>query len=394
MRLPAIFGDRGSVRVPRWVAVAGFVVLALILVAAVRSCVGAGSARLRGGFAGSFAVSVEVAAVERGPIRHTVRYVGSAEPYESITMLPKVTGILTSFSVQIGDSVNEGDLIATIDEAEYAQRLDQARANLGLAEARLERSRINLQLAERELERVASMAEQGLTSDQQLDQVTTQRDGARADVQLAQADVTRARAAYDEAAINLDNTRILARLTGSVDKRHVDPGALVSPTTPLCTIVRTDPAKVVVNVPEAEIGYLRVGSEALVTAAAGTIELNGRVGRVAPTVDMATRTMTAEIVIPNGDGALRPGMYTDVELLIEEKPDVVLAPEQALVRREGRTEVFRVDDGVAHSVAVEVGIIADGKAEVREGLAGGDVVVVRGQYLLNEGDHVQYEEPA
>jgi RND family efflux transporter MFP subunit len=372
-----------------WIALAAAALIVVIVT--IRACSGSGSGARRLGT--GFEVTVEVARVERGPIRHTVQYVGSAEPYESVRVVPKITGILTSLPVQIGDWVNEGDLIATIDEAEYAQRLDQARANLGLAEARLVRSRINLQLAERELARVESMADEGLTSDQQLDQVTTQRDGARADVQLAEADVTRARAAYDEARINFENTRITARLAGSIDKRQVDPGTLVSPTTVLCTIVRTNPAKVVLNVPEAEIGLLRVGAQAVVTAAAGTVEILGVVERVAPTVDPATRTMTAEIVVPNSAGALRPGMYADVTLLIEEKPDVVLVPEQALVRREDQTEVFRVVDGTARSTPVSVGIATEGAAEVVDGLTAGDLVVVRGQYLLNDGDPVRYEAP-
>jgi RND family efflux transporter MFP subunit len=371
-----------------------FLAIAVILIALllrITACrLGGGRGRMP---SGGYAVSVEVAAVERGPIRHTVRYVGSAEPYESVTVFPKVSGILTGFPVQIGDRVEMGDLIATIDDAEYSQRLDQARANLGLAEARLERSRINLKLAERELERVETMAEEGLTSDQQLDLATTSRDGARADVQLAVADVERARAAFDEARTNFEHTRIVARMSGSVDKRQVDAGTLVSPATPLCTIVRTDPAKVVVNVPESEIGLLRVGSDALVTAGAGMINLEGRVERVAPTVDMATRTMTAEIVIPNSDSALRPGMYTDVELLIDEKQDVVLAPQQALVRREGRTELMVIVDGVAQATPVQIGIVSDGKAEVLEGVAPGALVVVRGQYLLNDGDQVRYEAP-
>jgi RND family efflux transporter MFP subunit len=338
-------------------------------------------------------VTVEVAPVERGPIRHTVSYVGSAEPFESVTVLPKVSGILSSFPVQIGDWVTEGDVIATIDDAEFSQRLDQARATLGLAEARLERSKINLKLAGRELERVESMAEEGLTSAQQLDRATTERDGAQADVQLAEADITRARAAWDEAQTNYQYTRVRARMSGSIDKRKVDSGTLVSPTTPLCTIVRTEPAKIVLNVPESDIGMLRVGGGAEVSAAGGSIVVHGRVERIAPTVDVATRTMAAEIVIDNADGALRPGMYTQVSLLIDEKLDVVLVPERALVRREGRMETIRVSDGTAHVVQVTVGIIADDVAEVIEGLDVGDLVVVRGQYLVNDGDPVRYETP-
>jgi len=367
----------------------GLAVVAVVLVVVIiRSCVG-GSGEDSG--RSGYAVSVEVASIERGPIRHTAKYVGSLEPYESVTVLPKVTGILTSFPVQIGDWVSEGDVIATIDEAEFAQRLGQARANLGLAEARQSRSRINLKLADRELERVQSMADQGVASDQQLDLTTTERDGARADVQLADADVTRARAAFDEARINFENTRIKARLSGSVDKRQVDAGALVSPATPLCTIVRTEPAKVILNVPEADIGLIQIGGEAVVTAAAGTIEANGRVERVSPTVDAASRTMTAEIVVANTSGALRPGMYAEVELLIAEKPDVLLAPERALVRQEDRFEVIRVSDGVAHSAPVTLGIVTEGAVEVIDGVEDGDLVIVRGQYLVNDGDPVRYE---
>jgi multidrug efflux pump subunit AcrA (membrane-fusion protein) len=103
--------------------------------------------------------------------------------------------------------------------------------------------------------------------------------------------------------------------------------------------------------------------------------------------------MAAEIVIDNADGALRPGMYTQVSLLIDEKLDVVLVPERALVRREGRMETIRVSDGTAHVVQVTVGIIADDVAEVIEGLDVGDLVVVRGQYLVNDGDPVRYETP-
>ncbi len=369
-------------------------VIGLLAVVSVVGLVRRGADPAAGDGEGAFAVSVEVAPVELGSIRHTVQYVGSVHAYESVTILPKVTGILTSFPIQIGDEVTQGQPIAVIDDAEFKQRLDQAQANLQLAQAQLQRAKINLDLAERELGRVQTMASQGLTSDQLLDQATSKRDGAKADVQLAEADVTRASAAYDEAQINYENTKITARLTGSVDDRRVDAGALVSPATPLCTIVRTDPAKVILNIPEAEIETLHVGSDALVTAAAGTVEVHGRVERVSPTVDPATRTMTAEVVVPNSNGALRPGMYAEVEILLENKAGVVLAPEQAIVRREGRTEVFTVTDGVAHNVQVTVGVTADGKAEVVDGLAAGDTVVVRGQYLLNEGDPVRVQTPA
>jgi len=333
-------------------------------------------------------VSVQVARAERGFVRESVRYVGSVEGHESVTILPKVTGILRSITVDIGDRVSKGNLIATIDDAEFAQRLEQAKANLKLAEAQLERSRINLGSFEREYTRSESLVRLALVPEQELDLAMTRRDAARADVDLAQAEVTRARAALDEASLNLENTRIIARLSGYVDKRRVDPGALVSPTTALCTIVATDPAKVVFNVPENDVPLVRVGQPALVQVGGSDVEHRGTIGRIAPTIDPATRTAVAQITVPNAAGALRPGMYADVMLVVREKSSALTVPEEALLRRNGQTDVMRVVDDVARSTPVTLGIVGGGRAEVIAGLDDGDAVIVKGQYLIEDGDRV------
>ncbi|MCK5557620.1 MAG: efflux RND transporter periplasmic adaptor subunit, partial [Candidatus Hydrogenedentes bacterium] len=340
------------------------------------------------------AVTVEVAEVERGRIRETVRYVGSVEAYDSVTVLPKVTGILESMEVDIGDSVSKGDLLATIDDAEFAQRVEQAKANLKLAEARLQRSRINLASAERELARTGALVSEDLAPEQQLDLAAAQRDAARADVDLGDAEVARAGAALNEAQINLDNTRIVAQLSGYVDKRRVDPGALVSPATPLCTIVRTDPAKVVINVPENDISLLKVGQAGVVKVGADDLEHHGRISRIAPTVDIATRTTMAELIVPNAEGTLRPGMYADVLLVAREKADALNVPEAAIIRRNGQTDVLRVVDDVARTTRITLGILGEGYAEVIDGLEEGDTVVTKGQYVVKDGDRVRYQSAA
>jgi len=336
------------------------------------------------------AVTVEVAEVERGPVRESVRYVGSVEAYESVTIIPKVTGILESIEVDIGDKVSKGDIIATVDDADFAQRLEQVKANLKLAQAQQERSRINLDSAKREFERTEALVQGGLVPEQQLDLAAAQRDGAQADVDLAEATVNRAQAALDEAKISFDNTRIAARLSGYIDKRRVDPGALVSPTTPLCNIVRTDPAKVVINVPENDVPLLEVGRPAVVKVGRGDIEYQGEIERIAPTVDVATRTTVTEIAVPNADGALRPGMYADVFLVVRETSDALIVPEEALVRRDGDTNVLRVVDDVAHACSVTLGVVGEGQAEVLDGLQDGDVIIVKGHYLVRDGDRVRY----
>jgi len=336
------------------------------------------------------AVTVEIAQVERGPVRETIRYVGSVNASESVTILPKVTGMLEAIEVDTGDEVAKGDLIALIDDDEFVQRAEQAKANLKLAEARLERARITLAAAEREFERVKNLADQGLETDQQLDTATVQRDGARSDVHLAQAEIERARAALDEAEINLAHTRIKAPFNGFIDKRRVDPGSLLSASTPICTVVMIDPVEVIINVPENDIHLLHVGRTAIVRAGGMDTEHIGRIERVAPTVDVATRTTTAEVVVPNGAGLLRPGMYADVLIVAGEKSDALIVPEAALVRRDERTEVMRVIDDVAHATHVTLGIVGEGRAEVLDGLEENDVVIVKGQYLVDDGDPVRY----
>lgn len=382
------------------------VVLIIVFLAAAGVAIGSAKLRPKDGSTGTpstsmpqmmkMAVTVEVEEVKRGPVRESVRYVGSVEAYESVTIIPKVTGILDSIEVDIGDRVSKGAIIAIIDDADFAQRLEQVKASLKLVEAQHERSRINLDSAKRELERTEALVRGGLVPDQQLDLAVSQRDGARADVDLAEATVNRARAALDEAKINFDNTRIAARLSGYIDKRRVDPGALVSPTTPLCNIVRTDPAKVVINVPENDVPLLEVGRPAVVKVGRGSVEYKGQIERIAPTVDVATRTTVTEIAVPNADGALRPGMYADVFMVVREKSDALIVPEQALVRGNGQTTVLGVEDGVAHACRVTLGVVGEGQAEVLDGLEEGDVVIVKGQYLVRDGDRVRYasdEEP-
>ena len=373
------------------------IIVALLLVVAgvaIRVYAKRGSKNNPSGPPMQLAVTVQVAQVERGPIRETVRYVGSVEAYDSVTVLPKVTGILESMEVDIGDFVSKGDLLATIDDAEFAQRVEQAKANLKLAEARLQRSRINLASAERELARTGALVSEDLAPEQQLDLAAAQRDAARADVDLGDAEVARAGAALNEAQINLDNTRIVAQLSGYVDKRRVDPGALVSPATPLCTIVRTDPAKVVINVPENDIPLLKVGQAGVVKVGADDLEHHGRISRIAPTVDIATRTTMAELIVPNAEGTLRPGMYADVLLVARKKADALNVPEAAIIRRNGQTDVLRVVDDVARTTRVTLGILGEGYAEVIDGLEEGDTVVTKGQYVVKDGDRVRYQSAA
>lgn len=342
---------------------------------------------------GDSVVKVAVAPVVRKSLVETMTYAGSVEAMESVTILPKVTGIVEAVRVDLGDKVAKGDEIVVIDDEEFVQRLKQMRANLQLAEAQLKRSRIGRELAELDFERSERLTDQGLGTGQEMDSSTAQRDTAGVEVDLARAEVARMRAAVEEAQLSVDNTRIVAPMGGYVAKRYVDPGALASPSTPLLALVNTDPAKVVVHVPESDIALAQVGRRVTVTVAGGAIRFAGKVERVAPTLDESTRTTSVEIKVPNAQARLRPGMSADVAIVARESTNALVIPEDALMRGSGRPEVYRVSQGKAQSVAVELGIQEGGFAEVVGGLEEGDLVIVRGQFMVEHGAPVEYEPP-
>jgi len=326
-----------------------------------------------------------------GDIRRTVQYTATIEPEDSVTVLPKVTGQLQSFEVDLGDFVEKEQVIARIESAEFEQRVKQAEANLKLAQASLDRSIIEREAAAREYRRYENASREGVSTEQELDTAQSELEKSEANVVLAEAEVARAESALEEAKLNLANTIIRAPLTGQIDKRRVDEGALVSANSPLCDIVNINPAKVVVNVPESEIALAVVGGRTFIDVPRADLNVGGRIDRVAPTVDMATRTATVEITIPNDNGRLLPGMSADVTFVAGEVEDVLIIPEEAILRDTDSLAVNRVEDGRVIRTPIQLGLASKGYAQVTSGLDEGDLVIVRGNFMVEDGDEVEYQ---
>ena len=334
---------------------------------------------------------VVVEPVKRDDLEKIIHFSATVEPADSVTLLPKLSGHLKRFVVDLGDRVEQGDVVAEIYDDEFKQRERQAQANLEFANARLERAKINLSSAQRELKRTRDGRTGGLSTEQDLDAAESAVGTAQADVELAKAEITRAQAALEESGLDVANTIIRAPISGYVDKRRVDAGALVSPQTPLCTIVSIDPAKVIVNIPETSIQLARVNQKTHIEIGnVFTVVMEGEVTRVAPTVDLATRTVSVEITVPNDKNRLRPGMSADVSFVAGRASDALIVPEQALTRGLEETTVFKVVDEIAIRTPVEVGVVANSRAEIKSGLEEGDLIVVNGNFLVENSKPVRY----
>lgn len=339
------------------------------------------------------AVAIEVAVAERQPLRETITYPGSIMADETVSISPRVSGIIREIYVDIGDYVEVGTPLVKIDDAEFAERVKQAEANLRLAEAQLKKGETQVELTRRAYERVQQLALNGVSMLQELDNAEAAYQSALAEIEVVNADMSRLRAALEEAQLDVRDTRIESPLAGWVQERHADPGALATSASTILTIVDIDPAQVLVYVPERELSLADLGRQAYVShQRRGDTIHEGVISRVAPSLSMTTRTTEVTIEVENPDRVLRPGMSVDVTLVAREEPNALVIPTKALIFQGGASGVYRVIDGRAYLATVETGIDQEGLIQITSGIEAGDVIVSKGQYLLKDGQPVLYGE--
>jgi RND family efflux transporter MFP subunit len=345
-------------------------------------------------------VPVEAVPIERGPIVLRRTFTGTLEARAEFVVAPKIGARLQQLTVDLGDGVRRGDIVARLDDDEFVQEVARAQAELEVAQANQAEAESLLEIAERELRRVQRLRGSGLTSESQLDIATADVLAKRARVRVTDAGISRAGAELEAARIRLGYTLVVADWQGGSDRRvvaerYVDEGETVSANTPLLRIVGLDPITAVFAVTERDYGLLRADQAvSLSTDAFPGERFAGSIQRIAPVFREATRQARIEVRVDNPGLQLKPGMFVRADVVLDRVVDAVVVPEEALVRREERTGVFVVgaDDTVAWR-PVETGIRDAGRVQVAgEGLDG--LVVVLGQQLLEDGSRVRVVDRA
>ncbi len=195
-------------------------------------------------------------------------------------------------------------------------------------------------------------------------------DVAKAQENLARAQVAQAEAELEEHRFRIGETKIVSPLNGVVGERHVDPGALVTSNTLVVLILDLSTMVTVVNVPERDINKIYVGNEARVTLdAAPGEELAGRVVRISPLLDAQTRTAPVEIELPNPNRSLKAEMFARVDLNLMSEHDALLIPRDALVYRGNRAGVFMIEEDLVRFQQIETGLTESDQIEVLSGLS-------------------------
>lgn len=339
---------------------------------------------------GGVAVAVEVAPVTRGALRDLGSYTGTMTAKTNVTVSPKIAGRLNRLLVDIGDPVRSGQLLAVIDDDEYRQQSLQAEADLRVAKANLEEARSSLTMQERNLERARALHQSGIQSDAQLDQVTSAYESQKARFHVAEAQVANREAALESARVRLSYTRITAtwdrgRPLRYVGERFVDEGALLAANTPILSVIELQPITAVIHVTDREYFRLKTGQTASVSGSAFPGKtFSGRIVRIAPLLQEASRQARVEIEVDNTEHLLKPGMFITVEIEFARRSGVTVVPYNALAKRGGQEGVFMVsEDGqMARFLPVRTGISEAGRVEVLEPRDISGRVVVLGHYLL------------
>jgi RND family efflux transporter MFP subunit len=397
------------------VGLAGFMVYGRSKDAAAADGSGAGASGGRGGGrAGRPPMPVEFATAKRAPLSERVLVVGNLIGAATVQAVPKINGRLQSVNVQLGDAVRQGQLIAKVEDREIQEQVRQAEAAYRVAEATIRQREADLKLAQTNLERNKSLLDRQLLPKQTFDDTDARHQAAVAQLDLARAQFEQSKARLDELKINLSNTVIASPVDGFVGKRFLDPGATVSPNVPVASLVDIRSVRMVANLVEKDVRRVTVGTRADIDVDAYPGEtFAGRVSRVAPVFDPATRTAEMEIEVPNPGFRLKPGMYARVQLTVAVRPDAITVPSNAVVRLDGKPGVFLAEarsgaatggpSGAAATsgkssgddkslsakfVAIETGI-SDGKSvEIVSGVRDGARVITTGAGALKDGDRI------
>ncbi len=320
---------------------------------------------------------VVVGKITNGEAIRTETLTGDILPIQQANIFSKVNGNIEKIFVDIGDRVNQNQLLALIDTTIYAQNAKQAKANFMQAEANYVNAKLNY-------ERNKKLLIQKLIAQQDLD-------NAKTSFEVASAQREATEAAYNNASTQLDYCKVAAPFTGTITKRLLDPGAYVTASTGiqssvLFTLMNIDRLKTIVNVPERSVPYLKNVKDVVITAdALPNQKFGGRISKISQSIDLATRTMSVEIDIDNSAKTLKPGMFATVQFILEKKYNTPIVPNQVVLNDEKGDFVYLLNsDTTVSKKYVKIGIRMDSTFEVLSGVDTESRVVFIGQNLVKD----------
>ncbi len=384
------------------------------------------------------AINVTVYEASSNDINATADYTGEIIGSESASVSAKVSGEAKYIAVKEGDYVNAGATLLTIDAVSYQLAYNQALAaynsalsgkksaeanynsvtggstqqSINQLEAALNSAKLAYDNAQDIYNKQSTLYNMGAISEVEFNTYKTNLDNARlnyesaktsyeltknvvanetahsaqAGIESAEAGVQQAKAALDIAENNLANCTVTAPISGYISQKNVTKGQMVSPGVGIFTITDTSSVEVQINVTEAVIPLISVGTKATVSVSSAKIEnIEGRVSSLNPVKVAATGLYTVKISIPNEKGVLKDGMIANLTLITENHKNTVTIPSAAIMQSDDEGYYVYIAEGdTAEKRSVEIGIENDDYTEIISGISNGDKVIVSGKEYISE----------
>ncbi len=372
--------------------------------------------------------SVTVAPARRQSMTISREYAARIRAQKEIMVSAKISGRVASTRADVGQQVRKGQVLFTLEARDFDAQYRQAKAALESARASLTRtsdSSLSSQVLQAQasvrqaqvqydetrdlFERTKKMFDNGTVAQQQLDSaqaryqsaeiaLSTAKDnlsliqekGGPQSTGVASTQVEQAQAALDLAQSQLDSTVVASPITGTVSTRNVDAGELVASGVPAFVVIDSSSVTAEASVSQDTVEKIRRGERisVAVDTANGSSRMQGVVDTISPAADPRSQGYLIKVSVSNNDGLLRPGMFARVSFPVEDRANVLVVPNGAIVTETGIDYVYEVTDGVVKKTAVETGISTDAVTEITSGLVEGALVVTEGQTFLTDGQKV------
>jgi len=357
--------------------------------------------------------SATVVRVTRENLSNKLIVAGHFQAYQEVDLHAKVSGYIRRINVDIGDRVRAGQVIATLEVPELNAQVAGAQAEVRHSESEIARAKSELSGAESNYAALhaaytrleqASKERPGLIAEQEIDDARAKDQNAEAHINIAKSALEAtehqlgvSRADNQRVQAMSDYSVVSAPFNGVVTMRYADTGSLIQAGTtsstqsmPVVKLAQCDILRLRMPVPESDVAYIEIGSDVRVNVQATGRIFTGKIVRFSRALDTATRTMVAEVDVPNPDLKLSPGMYAETEISLQRRDNVLAIPADALVQGGNAPYVLTVDAaGRVQKREVIPGIEGPERVEIVKGLHEGETVIASGQANYHSGEVVQ-----
>ncbi len=319
------------------------------------------------GMGGPPAMPVEALPVHLDTVVESASAVGTLDANESVVFRSEIAGRIGAIHFVEGQFIQKAEILLELDSTEYQAQVAQIKATVEL-------NRMNF-------ERAKQLYQEKLISQQAYDEIETKLKESESSLALAKA--------------RLDKTTIRAPFGGRLGLRQVSLGDYVQPGQTIVNLEDLSSLKVDFRIPEIYSGRVKAGQQVDVQVDAFPDGVfTGKIYAIDPRIEEVTRTILTRARILNPEGQLRPGMFSRVSIVLGERPNAILIPEQAVVPMGQDNFVFRVVDGKAALTKIKIGLRRVGEVEILEGLTPKDTVVTAGQMKIRDGAPIMILDPA